>query len=135
MSLYALPEVPRSESGRRHIKQLLFPIGNLWDSHLDGLIVTGAEPQACNLTGRTILGSLAKVVEWAEHNTHSTVWSCLAAHAALLHIDGIGRRRLARQAIWRVSNVRALRTHPLTAGASPPSHMPHSRWNDILNTN
>ena len=38
--------------------------------------------------------SLTQLIDWAEHNTHSSVWSCLAAHAAVLRIDGIRRRRL-----------------------------------------
>lgn len=92
LSLFALPDVPRTEAGRLRISRLYSGIENLWDSHLDGLIVTGAEPQAPNLKDEPYWESLTKVLEWAEHNTHSTVLSCLAAHAALQHVDGIARR-------------------------------------------
>ena len=34
------------------------------------------------------------MIDWAEANTRSTIWSCLAAHAAVLHLDGIERQRL-----------------------------------------
>ena len=39
--------------------------------------------------------ALSQVVDWARDNTASTIWSCLAAHAAVLHVDGIERRPLA----------------------------------------
>jgi homoserine O-succinyltransferase len=75
-------------------------------------------------------GSLTKVLEWAEHSTHSTVWSCLAAHAALLHTDGIGRRQLGDKR-FGVFECARVSDHPLTAGTPPRLPMPHSRWNDI----
>src|SRR5437868_11117171 len=81
LSLYALPDVLRSDSGRRHIDSFYLGIEDLWDRHLDGLIVTGTEPRASNLMDEPYWRSLTRVIEWAEHNTQSTVWSCLAAHA------------------------------------------------------
>jgi homoserine O-succinyltransferase/O-acetyltransferase len=127
---YALPEVPRTDVGRRHVNSICSDIGDLWDSHLDGLIVTGTEPRAANLTAEPYWGSLTAVVEWAERHTHSTVWSCLAAHAALLHLDGIGRRPLADKR-FGVFEFDRVSDHPLTATAPSRLHMPHSRWNDI----
>ena len=94
LTLYALPDVPRADVGRRHVNRFYSDIADLWDNRLDGLIVTGAEPRAPNLVDEPYWGSLTRVLEWAEHHTHSTVWSCLAAHAAVLHMDGIGRRPL-----------------------------------------
>lgn len=130
LSLYALPDVPRTELGVRHVSSLYSGIERLWDRHLDGLIVTGTEPRAADLMDEPYWDSLIKVLDWADLSTHSTILSCLSAHAALLHFDGIGRRRLdaKRFGIFecaRVSN------HPLTARS--PSHfpMPQSRWNEI----
>ena len=37
---------------------------------------------------------MSKLVDWAKDHTASTIWSCLAAHAAVLHSDGIERRAL-----------------------------------------
>ena len=130
VSLYALPDVPRGESARTHLSSFYSRIENLWDSRLDGLIVTGTEPRSANLMDEPYWGSLTKVIEWAEHNTRSTVWSCLAAHAALLHIDGIGRRRLGDKRFGVFECARAS-DHQLTAGVPSPFQVPHSRWNDI----
>jgi homoserine O-succinyltransferase/O-acetyltransferase len=130
VSLYALPGVPRSEAARRHLDCFYSGIESLWDGQFDGLIVTGTEPRAENLKDEPYWESLAQVVDWAGRNTHSTIWSCLAAHAALLHNDGIGRRRLAEKRFGVFECERAS-DHALTAGAPEHLRMPHSRWNDI----
>ena len=130
LTLYALPDVPRTDSGRRHVSSVYSGLDDLWDRHLDGLIVTGTEPRAPNLRDEPYWGSLTSLLEWAEHTTYSTVWSCLAAHAALLHRDGIGRRTL-REKRFGVFECSRVSTHPLTAGAPARLPMPHSRWNDI----
>ena len=130
LTLYALPDVPRGDVGRRHVTTFYSDIADLWDSHLDALIVTGTEPRAENLREEPYWGSLTRLLEWAEHNTHSTVWSCLAAHAALLHNDGIRRRALSDKR-FGVFECARVSDHPLMAGAPSRLPMPHSRWNDL----
>jgi len=85
---YALPEVPRTEWGREYVTRCYAGLDALWSSQLDGLIVTGTEPRSPNLRDEPYWGSLISVLEWAEQHTYSAVWSCLATHAALLHLDG-----------------------------------------------
>src|SRR6266704_3120357 len=46
LTLYGLPDVPRAEWGRRHVSSFYAGIGDLWDRHHDGLIVTGTEPRS-----------------------------------------------------------------------------------------
>jgi homoserine O-succinyltransferase len=130
LSLYALPDLPRTESGLRRIGRCYSRIENLWDSHLDGLIVTGAEPQAANLKDEPYWGSLTTVLDWAEHHTHSIVLSCLAAHAALQHVDGISRRRLGGKR-FGVFECAQASDHQLMAGVPSLLQTPHSRWNDV----
>ena len=64
---------------------------------LDGLIVTGTEPRAPLLQEEPYWPTLTKVVDWAEEHTVSTIWSCLAAHAAVLHLDSVQRRPLRKK--------------------------------------
>lgn len=130
LTLFALPDVPRTETGRRHISSFYSPIENLWDRRLDGLIVTGTEPRASSLTGEPYWAGLARLIEWAEENTHSTVWSCLAAHAAVLHTDGIVRRRLSEKRFGLFECDR-VSEHPVLAGVPSTLSVPHSRWNDL----
>src|SRR4029077_10668579 len=75
-------------------------------------------------------GSLTRVLEWAECHTYSTILSCLAAHAGILHIDGIARRPLGDKRFGVYECVR-VSDHPLTAAAPSHLQMPHSRWNEI----
>ncbi len=129
LTLYTLPEVPRSDRGR----QLLTGyrgIDELWNRRLDGLIITGAEPRAADLADEPFWNSLTRVLEWAEGHTHSTILSCLAAHAGILHLDGIARRPLGDNRFGVFECVRVTE-HPLTKSAPARLEMPHSRWNEI----
>jgi homoserine O-succinyltransferase/O-acetyltransferase len=130
LTLYALPDVPRTEAGQRHVSSYYSDIDDLWNNPVDGLIVTGTEPRAQNLKDEPYWGSLAKLLEWAERHTHSAIWSCLAAHGAVLHVDGIVRRRLPDKCLGVFESAR-VSDHPLTARVPARSHMPHSRWNEI----
>jgi homoserine O-succinyltransferase len=133
LSLYALPNVPRGEQGARHIREFYSSAENLLDTHLDGLIVTGREPLTPNLSDEPYWGSFTTILEWAKDNTHSTVWSCLAAHAAVLHMDGIARIR-SKSKHCGVFECSQELEHPLTKGAPARFNLPHSRWNGVPET-
>jgi homoserine O-succinyltransferase/O-acetyltransferase len=130
LSFHALPNVPRNELGARHVRKFYSSVEKLWGKKLDGLIVTGREPLTENLTDEPYWESLGKVIEWAKDNTYSTVWSCLAAHAALLHMDGIGRIK-SNDKHCGVFECERLSDHPLTTDAPSCFKLPHSRWNGI----
>jgi homoserine O-succinyltransferase/O-acetyltransferase len=129
LTLYTLPEVPRSDFGRQQVSSYA-DLSRLWDSRLDGLIVTGAEPRAADLEDEPFWGSLTRVLEWADCHTHSTILSCLAAHAGILHFDGIARRPLGDKRCG-VFECERVSDHPLTADAPRRLQMPQSRWNEI----
>jgi len=129
LTLYTLPEVPRTNFGRQQVSGYS-DIDDLWDSHLDGLIVTGAEPRAADLKDEPFWASLTRVLEWAERHTYSTILSCLAAHAGILHIDGIARRPLGDKR-FGVFECVPVSDHPLTVAAPSRLQMPHSRWNEV----
>src|SRR2546429_394051 len=83
---------------------------------------------AADLRAEPYWGSLTRVLEWAAGHTQSTVWSCLGAHAAVLHLDGIGRRALGDKR-FGVFECARVTEHRLTAGLPARVRMPHSRWN------
>jgi homoserine O-succinyltransferase len=130
LSFHALPNVPRNEFGARHIRDFYSSVENLFDKKLDGLIVTGREPLTPNLREEPYWQSFTEVLEWAKDNTYSTVWSCLAAHAAILHMDGIGRIKSSDKHCGVFECTRQS-DHPLTADAPSSFKLPHSRWNGI----
>jgi homoserine O-succinyltransferase len=130
LRFYTLPLVPRSEWGQQYMRRFYSNIGDLLDCKLDGLIVTGAEPQAPNLAEEPYWGSLGQVIDWARENTVSAVWSCLAVHGAVLHLDGIDRRQLGEKCIGVFDQTKML-DHPLMHGVPSQLRIPHSRWNDV----
>jgi len=129
LTLYSLPEVRRTDFGRKQVSNYT-PIDQLWSRFHDGLIVTGTEPLAADLRDEPYWQSLTRVLEWAEGNTHSTILSCLAAHAGILHIDGIDRRPIGHKR-FGVFECQRVSDHPLVDDAPPSVRMPHSRWNEI----
>ncbi len=128
--LYTLPEIQRTDAGRHYVNKFYSGIEDLCRSQLDGLIVTGTEPHAVNLTDEPYWGSLIKAIEWGDQNTHSTILSCLSSHAALLHFDGIERRPL-REKRFGLFEFSRVSDHALTSGAPSRFQMPQSRWNEI----
>lgn len=130
LKLYAIADVPRGDRAREELAKRYRDISELWDTSLDGLIATGTEPRAANLKDEPYWGTLSKVVDWARKNTASTVWSCLAAHAAVLHGDGVKRQRLADK-ISGVFECDIVAPDRLTKIAARPLRVPHSRYNDL----
>ncbi len=130
LRLFTLPEMARGEAARNALAGRYRDVAALWDTPLDGLIVTGAEPRAKNLMDEPYWDTLSRLVDWAKDHTASTIWSCLAAHAAVLHCDGIERRAL-KQKLFGVFDCRLVADHPMTEHFPEPLWVPHSRYNDL----
>jgi homoserine O-succinyltransferase len=130
VKLFSMADVPRAGPIRQELAARYRDIAELWDTRLDGLIVTGTEPRAANLKDEPYWATLVKLVDWARQNTISTVWSCLAAHAAVLHAEGIARRPLNAKK-FGVFDCEIVAGHPLTTGMKPQLSVPHSRYNDL----
>ena len=131
LSFYTLPGVPRSGLTASHISSRYSNIEDLWDGHLDGLIVTGREPMAANLADEPYWDSFTRVLAWAQENCHATVLSCLAAHAAILSHGwhSPGAKRMIRSSAS--SSARVCPIIRLTAGTASQFRLPHSRWNGV----
>jgi homoserine O-succinyltransferase/O-acetyltransferase len=128
--LFSLSAIPRSAQARAALAVRYRDVSELWDAHIDGLIVTGNEPRAASLRDEPYWPALTRLMEWAEHNTDSTIWSCLAAHAAVLHANGI-ERRPRKEKLFGVFPCDVVRGHPLAAGMPLRFPVPHSRHNDL----
>jgi homoserine O-succinyltransferase len=130
VKLYSLTGVPRTDRGMRRLNSFYYGLDDLWNTQVDALIMTGTEPQQPSLRQEPYWCNLANVLDWAERNTHSTVLSCLAAHAGVLHSDGIGRHRLADKQ-FGVFEFPAHSGHALTRNMGETIRFPHSRWNEV----
>lgn len=130
LRLFSFPELTRGEGGRQYVKEHYEPIEHLWTSELDGLIVTGAEPRTAAMPDEVYWRSLTRLVDWANDTATPAVWSCLAAHAAVLHLDGIERRRLGEK-ISGLFRCQKSSDHALLSGLPSSWCIPHSRLNTL----
>src|ERR1700681_3210752 len=127
---FSLPSVSRSQTAKWRVDRQYTDIAELGRLEIDGLIVTGAEPNAAPLTEEPFWQDLTDIVDWAKTNTRSTIWSCLAAHAAVLHLDGIERHRLGTKCSG-VYDCAKLTDNWLTRDLPSPLKIPHSRLNEL----
>jgi homoserine O-succinyltransferase len=130
LRLTSLPELPRSQEALEHIRASYWPLEELLAAPLDALIVTGTEPRAPVLRQEPYWQRFVDLLAFARERTAASVWSCLAAHGAVLHLDGIERRRLPEKRCG-VYPHSILHGHALLQGVSSPLPMPHSRWNEL----
>ena len=133
LRLFSLPSIARGAEARARMAATYHGFDTLLAGRLDGLFVTGAEPRAASLSDEAFWPELTRVIDWARTGTRSTIWSCLAAHAAVLHLDGIARRPLPAKCTG-VFAVTASGDHPLLAGAGDRLQVCHSRWNGLDET-
>jgi len=125
-----LPGVPRGPAARERIERTYWSLEELLRQAPDALIVTGTEPRAAALSDEPYWAQFVEVLHWAEAHTVSSIWSCLAAHAAVEVLDGVRRQRLGQKR-FGVFEHTVLAGHPLVRGVSAPLSMPHSRWNEL----
>jgi homoserine O-succinyltransferase/O-acetyltransferase len=130
MHFFALAEIARGEGAARHIGAHYTDVETLLHGKLDGLIITGCEPKAASLQDEPYWGSLTRIIDWAADNTRSTIFSCLAAHAAVLHLDSVKRVPLG-QKYSGIFDCAVLTDDQLVQGLGPDLRVPHSRLNDL----
>ena len=94
VKFYSLPTIARSEIVRAHIDSCYEDIESLDDDPPDGIIMTGTNPSAASLVDEDFWPQMAHVINLCHDKEVPGIWSCLAAHAAVLEIDGVQRQRL-----------------------------------------
>ena len=130
LRFFYLPEIPRSQAGRSHLITHCSEIVDLWTSDVDGLIVTGTEPQSPVLSAEPYWSTFTRLVDWAENHRIPTIWSCLAAHCAVQYMDGIRRDALGKK-LFGVFECTKAGHHPVLDHCPSTLCIPHSRYNDV----
>src|ERR1700761_2858513 len=82
LHLFSLPEIARGETQRSRMEGFYADVATLPEAGMDGLIITGAEPLTDALSDETYWPALTRLMDWSATGTVSTLFSCLAAHAA-----------------------------------------------------
>jgi homoserine O-succinyltransferase/O-acetyltransferase len=130
LHLLAIPEVARGKTASLEIADRYRDVSDLARMNLDALIVTGAEPKARLLSDEPYWAAMTRLIDWAENNVSSAIWSCLAAHAAVKHLDNIDRRPVGAKC-FGVFDCEVELRHSLVAGLAETLCIPHSRYNEL----
>ena len=126
----SLPGVKRAAWGNDIIAAEYEPFRGIGGTRLDGLIVTGTEPGRGRLEDEPYWNSFTALVDFAVRQSIPTLWSCLAAHAAVRWLDGLERQPLGRK-LTGVFDCERASPHPVTRRLPPRWTVPHSRYNDL----
>jgi homoserine O-succinyltransferase len=131
LKFYAVPDMGRSATARAHIAQYYEDYQELGETPLDGVIVTGAKPSAEDLHEDPFCDPIAKLVDWAIDCSVPGIWSCLASHVAVLHLDGIQRQPLPKKMSGVFECHIRQRAYPVLHGLPGSWRVPHSRLNGL----
>ena len=128
---FTCPEISRSAPPRDCAGTPYADIDGLFRDRPDAVIVTGMEPRASALEDEPIWDNLTQVVDWAMEQSIPVLWSCLAAHAAVLYLDGIPRLRLREKLTGIFPCELVASDHRLASGLPSQWVTPHSRYNGL----
>jgi homoserine O-succinyltransferase len=130
LHFYTMETTPRSDWGRDYVRRYYRGTDDLLNRSLDGVIVTGTEPRAASLTEEPYWTTFVQIADWAKENTVSSVYSCLAVHGTVLHMDGVERHKLATKCIGVFAQTK-IKNHPLMHNVPATFRTPHARWNEV----
>lgn len=131
MHPFSIPNLERNKPGQAHVDNYYESFGQIKETGLDALIITGANVTGPELSGQTFWQPLIDVIDWAYDNVTSTLCSCLATHAVMEFRYQQKRRPLGFKR-WGVYSHKVVeRNHPLVTGVNTRFDVPHSRFNQI----
>lgn len=133
MHLFVLPGVTRTPVIAARMAVRYRPVDEIPAAGLDALVVTGAEGRTRDLREEAFWPAFARLADWVAGTGTPTLWSCLAAHAAVLHVDGIERRRLPSKCsgVFKVDRASPDSGRGDPGGAPQTWAIPHSRHNTL----
>jgi homoserine O-succinyltransferase len=131
LKFYSLPGLGRSEIARAHIDAFYEDFRSLAHDPPDGLIMTGAAPHTACLKDEAFWSPMAEVINHCHDTGIPGIWSCLAAHAAALEIDGIPRVRLPQKLFGTFECRIEKAKHQLFHRMPDRWVVPHSRFNTL----
>jgi len=131
MHPFTLKELPRNEKGKAHVEKYYESFEQIKEQGLDALIITGANVAGHELSEEPFWQPLIEVIDWAYENVTSTLCSCLATHAVLEFRYQQKRKPLGFKRWGVYSHYVTNRHHPLVNGVNTRFDVPHSRYNQI----
>ena len=128
--LFDMPGVVRDPAFRTRMQRHYRSFEAIPEAGLHALVVTGANPGDGVLRDAPFWADFAALVDMTLDLRLPTLWSCLAAHAAVEHLDGIKRKPLPAKysGLYACEPTAA---DPLLDGLQRSWTIPHSRRNGL----
>jgi homoserine O-succinyltransferase len=128
---FSLSSIKRDKHAIEHIEKHYKTFEEIKLQGLDALIITGANVTDADLQLAPFYEQLREIVDWSYENVTSTLCSCLATHAVLEFKYGQKRKAVGKKH-WGVFPHQVInRSHPLVKGVNTRFDIPHSRFNEI----
>jgi homoserine O-succinyltransferase len=129
-------------ASRQKVLKRYTPFSEVAINGLDGLIITGDNleiQQHVGFASRDPLPfediryykQLCEIIDWADKNVGSTIYSCLGAHFALNYKYGLNREVSNEKIFGIYEHARTSTISNFTAGMNDNIKSPHSRWGNI----
>ena len=132
--LFTIDGLDRGEEALSHLSKYYESFDKIKQDGLDALIISGANVTHPHLSEEAFWQPLTEVFDWAKINVTSILCSCLATHALIEYFYGVERTPQASKR-WGVFSHKVLeRTHPLVAEINTRFDVPHSRFNEVYQT-
>jgi len=129
---FTIEGLKRSPEAQAHIAKYYESFEQIKRDGLDALIISGANVSHPRLPEEDFWQPLSEVFFWAKENVTSILCSCLATHALIQYCYGIERTRLPAKRWGVFSHKLTDRSHPLVAEINTRFDVPHSRFNEIF---
>ncbi len=114
-----------------HMESFYQPFRALRESHLDGLIITGAPIEHLPFDEVTYWDELREVMAWTQTNVHSTFGVCWGGMAMIHHFHGVTKHLLPHKAFGCFPHRNLVPASPYLRGFSDNCVIPVSRWTEM----
>lgn len=131
LTLMKLDTHTPKHASAEHMQRYYKGFGEVRNSRLDGLIITGAPIEKIEYEDVTYWNELCEIFEWAKSNVTSTLFICWAAQAGLYQKFGIQKYLLPDKMFGVFAHTLNNHEHPLVKNFDHIIYVPHSRHTNI----
>jgi len=128
--LNTLSHIPKN-TPVEHLQAFYKTFYEVKHKRFDGLIITGAPVELLHFEEVNYWAELTEIMDWAEHNTTSTLYICWAAQAGLYYYYGIPKYELPQKMFGVFTHTLNNHKAPIVRNFDDEFLAPHSRYTEI----
>ena len=116
---------------KEHLETFYKTLDEIEHNKYDGLIITGAPVEHIEFEEVDYWDEMKEIMDWAAHNSTSTLYICWAAQAALYYFYGIPKYHLDEKMFGVFRHTISNRRVPIVRGFDDEFVAPHSRHTEV----